>query len=287
MPLVIGVAAVAFIFLTFLTLITLYWILTKWQDFAKQIPVVGGALANVAQYLRDRNLEIINAVLGVAHAVVSWSIDSIEQGLRLYNNLFNGAFLAQIGQTTLNVTGLSNLFTNSLQPAVAALKIAQDLLATTVNGFVKLNIDAFNFWKAATITSLDTYILPNIATLIVVTDTMLKVTLPGMGKQLDDLTVQALGWINTTGHQLRVDLSNLQITTEAVINDPVKGIIPRVTGIEGTLGQIIPWVTTIGLSIPIARTLARVGRNPCTCLEDEGGQTDMLPLLLYLFEEAG
>src|SRR5438128_3636533 len=83
MPLVIGAAAIAFIFLALLTIITLYWVLTKWHDFAKGIPAVGGALASLGDYLRQRNLEILNAVIGVAHSLISWSIDRVHDGFKL------------------------------------------------------------------------------------------------------------------------------------------------------------------------------------------------------------
>src|SRR6266704_3067920 len=89
MPLAIGIAALIFIPLALLTLITLYWVLTKWHDFAQGLPVVGGWLANIAAYLRDRNEEIIRAVFGFAHAVISWSVDTFTAGFHILHDIYN------------------------------------------------------------------------------------------------------------------------------------------------------------------------------------------------------
>src|ERR1700674_1051162 len=96
MPLVVGGAAVALIFLTILTLFTVYLILTKWHDFVQGIPGVGGALANIAQYLRDRNAEIISDLSGVVHSVINWGINSVHDGFKALNDFFNAAILSQL-----------------------------------------------------------------------------------------------------------------------------------------------------------------------------------------------
>jgi len=107
MPLIIGAAAIAFIFLALLTVITLYWVLTKWHDFAKGIPAVGGALASLGDYLRQRNLEILNAIIGVAHNLISWSIDRVHDGFKLLHDLYNATILATVGQLVTQVASIN------------------------------------------------------------------------------------------------------------------------------------------------------------------------------------
>src|SRR5438045_3462588 len=96
MPLVVGAAAIAFICLALLTLITIYWILTKWHDFAQSIPVVGRGLADLSDFIRQRNLEILNQVVAVAHAVVSWSVDRVHDGFKLLHDIYNASILATV-----------------------------------------------------------------------------------------------------------------------------------------------------------------------------------------------
>jgi hypothetical protein len=286
MPLVVGGLAIAFIALTMLTLISLYWILTKWHDFAIQIPVAGQALADVGDRVRDVNGEIIADVVGVAHTVISWSVDRVMDGFKILHDIFNAVIEFNVIDLVNRMASLTAVITGVIAGQIAALQASFGILNGFVHGFLQLNVEALNFWKLQTVNTLNNYILPNLAALITTTNTIARVMLPSLQHQLDALTAETLAWVNGIVKPMRVELSNLQQTLTAVIYDPIRGIIPRVGGLEGTMAQVLPWAATIGLSIPIARTLARVGRNPCTCLEEEG-QTDMIPMLFWLFEEIG
>lgn len=275
MALALGPVAIAFIFLTILTLVTIYWILTQWKSFTANIPVVGSALASVAQWLMDRNMEIINQVLTVSHQVISWGITQLEDGFHLLHDLYNAAIVSQLGAFGSAVASLQFWKDTVATAMLTALNQQVTAVQSTLNGFVQLNIAAFNAWKAATEMLLVNVVLPKLMQYGTALDIVIGTTIPALKGTADALNAKLDLLITTTINAMRQDLTNLQITTAAVLNDPIKGVIPRVGAIEGELAQVIPWAATIGLTIPAAINLAKLAKNPCWCttegpLQDNG-----------------
>jgi hypothetical protein len=275
MPIVIGGGAVAFVLLTFLTLITVFWILTKWSDFAKGLPVVGGALASMANYLRDRNLEILHAVWGVAHAAISWSVDRINDGFKILFAIENAFTISNVLQLINKYAGLAGIISGVVVPALNALRSEFDKLSNLVNGFVMLNIQALNFWRTTLTFTVNSFIIPSINSLLAQVSILTGVTIP---------TIQArLGAAETSVHitlpaeiaQTNTDVRGIQRVIDQTLTAPKTGLLDRVNGVEGILAQVMPWAVAIGLTIPVAANLAKLGRNPCWCtsegpLQDNG-----------------
>src|SRR2546429_7914909 len=116
MPLVLGAGAIAFIFLALLTIITLYWVLTQWHNFAQQIPVVGKGLADLGDYLRARNRELLQSVINVAHAVISWSIDRVHDGFKLLHDFYNAAIVSQFSALAQAFANTQHFVQNVITP---------------------------------------------------------------------------------------------------------------------------------------------------------------------------
>jgi hypothetical protein len=286
MPLVIGGAAVGIIFLAILTLFTIYWILTKWNDFVKGIPVVGGALSNVATYLRDRNAEIIADVAQIAQHVINWGINSVHDGFKILHDFFIADLAAQVihvGQSVLSIENYINAYVNVY---IAQLQSVTTDIQHTINGFVTLNINALTFWRTQMIATMDNFVIPSINALITRVDYATGIQIPTIQARLGAAENTLQVTLPAEIAETKTDVSAVQRELARTTTAPGTGLLDRVKGVEGAIGQVLPWATAIGLSIPIARTLARVGRNPCTCLEEDG-QTDMLPMLMYLLTEAG
>jgi hypothetical protein len=286
MPLVIGASAVALIFLAILILFTIYWMLTRFNDFAKGIPAIGGALSNVATYLRDRNAEIIADVAQIAQNVINWGINSVHDGFKLLHDFFVADLTATVIHVGQSVLSVENYITAYVNVYIAQLQAATTDLQHTVNGFVTLNINALTFWRTQMIATMDHFVIPSINALITRVDYATGIQIPTIQARLGAAENTLQVTLPAEIAETKTDVSAVQRELARTTTAPGTGLLDRVKGVEGAIGQVLPWATAIGLSIPIARVLARVGRNPCTCLEEDG-QTDMLPMLMYLMIEAG
>jgi hypothetical protein len=275
MPLVLGAAAAALIALTLLLLIISYYMLTQGRNFVASLAIVGGYLAQAADWLRDRNLELLRDVVGIAHGLLIWAIEQINAGFEYLHNAYNAVVSAVLAETYSQLSTLQRLVQNDIQPFIIQAYNQLTDLQRLVHGFVQINIDALNFWKAATQHVIDTFIIPNINALIARVDYVTGLQIP---------TIQArLGVAEKTIQQtLPAEIAQVQTDTEAVrrvlaqtTTAPGTGLLDRVGAIEKDLAPVLPWAAAIGLSIPIAANLAKLGRNPCWCtsegpLQDNG-----------------
>lgn len=286
MPLALGGAALAFIFLSILTLVTVYWVLTQWHNFVQNIPVLGGPLRDTADYLRDRNLELITAVANVAHSLISWSIDRIHDGFTELSNIATAVITSQVNQAIATVSGLENWVNTFVNANITALNLWKSDIENWRVSFVDANIAAFNQWKDWTTNLLNNTVVPGLAGLTVTTGVITNILLPKLRADVDASTQATILLDRNSVQPLKQEMANLSESTAIALSAPGVGVIPRVGKLEQDLAIISAWAAAIGISIPIAANLARVGRNPCTCLTEQG-QTDVLPLLMYLFEEAG
>jgi hypothetical protein len=272
MPLAIGAAAFAFVFLALLSLIFTYWLLTKWHDYAQGIPLVGGALANMADYLRARNVEIGRDIVSIATTLISFAEDKIQEGFQLLNNVYNAGIISQLPALGRGLDGLQFWVDHVGHVAITQLQNQMTFESSYIHGFLTLNVDAFIFWKAQTQALLDSNILPTLAGLTATVAQIATTAIPGiqlatqaLGNRLDFLT-------NGIVKPMNQDLQTLKSSTTIALTDPVVGAVPRIKTLEGDMAQVLPWAAAIGLSIPLAQTLGRIARDPCYCLTQGNGQ---------------
>ena len=80
MPFLIGELGLLVIFGFILLLFTTYWVLVHARDISKDIPVIGGGIAGVFNYVAQRNAELIRGVWGAASGVMLWCHDRVVDG---------------------------------------------------------------------------------------------------------------------------------------------------------------------------------------------------------------
>jgi hypothetical protein len=286
MPLVIGGMAIAFVALVLLTLIVTYWVLTRMHDYATTLIFPLNQLAGVADWLRNRNLEILHSMADIAHSLIIWSIERMNDGFKLLHDAYSAITLQPITNAIIALQKGADFVTGTVYPLLTETYRQLTDIQRYVHGFVDLNIAAFTFWQGQIDSFNATFVIPNINGLIKTMNDLTGLTIPFLTSSVTALNRQTFVTLPAEIAETKTDVSAVQRVIDQTTTAPGTGLLDRATALEGQVAQVLPWAAAIGLSIPLARTLGRVARNPCTCLEEQG-QTDIMPLLMYLFEEAG
>jgi hypothetical protein len=286
MPLVIGGMAIAFIALVLLTLIVTYWVATRLHDQAQTLVFPLNQLATPLDWFRNRNLEILHSAADIAHSLIIWSIERMNDGFQLLHNAYSAITLQPVFNAILALQKGADFVTGTVYPLLTETYRQLTDIQRYVHGFVDLNISAFKFWQAQIDTFNATVVIPNINHLVKTVNDLTGLTIPLLTSSVAALQKQTYVTLPAEIAETKTDVSAVQRVISQTTTAPGTGLLDRAKVLEGDMAQVLPWAAAIGLSIPLARTLGRVARNPCTCLE-EAGQTDIMPLLMYLFEEAG
>jgi hypothetical protein len=283
MPLVLGGAAIAFLFLAILSLVTLYWFLTRWHDFAQGLVFPLNQLTRLTDYLRDRNAELLRDVVQVGHNLISWSIDRINDGFRILHDIYSAVVKAWVIAQGAQLIQIQNWIDHSANLFFKQLGDGLQGVYNFVHGYVQLNIDAFNYWKTQTTTLLDHVIIPNLNKLIIQMDHTLGITIPTIQARLGVAERTITQTLPAEIAEAKTDISAVQRELIRTTTAPRTGLLDRVGGIEKELAPVIPWAAAIGLSLPIAANLAKLGRNPCWCQQEgplqDNGTLEMAMLM--------
>lgn len=268
MPVVLGAGAVALVFLLLTTLLVLYWMTTRAEDTVRGWAVVGNILGDAFGYISDRNAELIHDVAGFAHNLLWWADDKVREGVQLFYNLFSAAVNAAVTQLRSDVNGLQNWVISVILPELKSLRA--DLMGAQ-NWIVSVILPALKSLRAD-LTGAQNWIvqviLPELkslrADLTGAQNWIVSVILPEL-KAIESLwqtVIIATVLPAVKGYQ------ELQHEWDVLVANPVTGALTRIRSLESSIANILPWVTAIGLSLPIAQNLARLGRNPCWCITE-------------------
>lgn len=268
MQFAIGALALAFIALAFLTLLMLYWLNDQAAKTTVNWPVVGKQISDAFIWFRDRNAELLGQVVNAAIALVHWSEDRIWDAWNAFNNLINAIWFSRIIALGNQLTMLNTYVVGWVTQQINGLHGYIDDVNAFVHGFVLANIDALNFWKAATQHALDVVIIPQINALIATVNGLLRTTIPTIQARLGVAEKTITQTLPAEIAETKTDIGAVQRVIGQTLTAPQTGLLDRTKVIEGDLARVLPWATAIGISIPVAANLARLGRNPCWCSTD-------------------
>jgi|SRR5947209_5258954 len=275
MPAILGIGAEVLLIGAILILFTTYWVLIHLRDYAKSLVWPISLLAGVVDYVAKRNEELLRFVVGVAESLLGWSIQQFENGFKALHDFFNATLNAQTVANQSAISGLQGLANNILHPAILGLQAGFTSLGDLVHGFVIANINALNFWKAGADVAINTFLIPNVNALISRVDVVTGLTIPTIQARLGVAERTITQTLPAEIAETKTDVSAVQRVIQQTTTAPKTGLLDRATELEKGLAQVLPWAAAIGISIPVAANLARLGRNPCWCqtegpLQDNG-----------------
>lgn len=254
-----------FIVLLIITSVVLtYYAIRLGQDLARNAPVIGNWLRNALQ-------AIDNAYTSVARAIIDDSIFAVIHGLRFLQQVLSGFVNAVTYTVRVELKqlhdGVDWTVAHVLSPAVAELKALHD---------------GVDWWIA-------NRIVPALAELKALHDGVDYLVAHVINPALTELRQlhDGINWV--IAHQLLPALTVIKSIQDYLvwldshviqpaiqdiisIKGVIEGIKGRIGAIEGTLAQVLPLIGAIGLTIPLARTLGRIARDPCYCFTQGGLQ---------------
>src|SRR5207247_6349074 len=116
----------------------------------------------------------------------------------------------------------------------------------------------------------DTFIIPQINALINRVDYVTGLQIPTIQARLGVAERTITQTLPAEIAETKTDIGAVQKELARTTTAPGTGLLDRTAELEKGMAQVLPWAAAIGLSLTLARTLARVARNPCTCLEEDG-----------------
>jgi hypothetical protein len=275
MPLAIGGMALAFIALVLLSLIVIYWMLTRLHDQAQTLVFPLNQLATPIDWVRNRNLEILHSAADIAHGLITWSIEQINAGFQFLHDAYSAITLQPITNAIIALQKGADFVTGTVYPLLTETYRQLTDIQRYVHGFVDLNISAFKFWQGQIDTFNATFVIPNLNHLIKTMNDLTGLTIPLLTSSVVALQKQTYVTLPAEIAETKTDVSAVQRVISQTTTAPGTGLLDRAKVLEDDMAQVLPWAAAIGISIPIAANLAKLGRNPCWCtsegpLQDNG-----------------
>ena len=270
--LVIAAGAIVIIVSLFLLMFMTLWVLSRLEHQTRGWPFILHNVNDVAVYLRDRNLDLIRQVYSAGYTVLHWADDEIHAAIAAITSVVIGPLNGLLAIIYDEVKFIQTGSLPYLDGAIKNLQLSEQAIISNriipLESVVRLATTAIGQLVSVTI--------PGLSKLIADTSALLNATIINT---IVPMAQQVLGIENYIQKTLAPDLAHTEsvangaaTTIGLTITKPVTGLLDRTGVIEKELGQILPWATAIGLSLPIAQTLSKLGKNPCYCMTDGGLQ---------------